>query len=124
MNGELIPVTLAQMMEYPFGEEEIRPMAEFGERSSPILRGTYCGEVLCFIGFVPLTILSDYAYLWMYSTPAVNRHKLIVARWAKRLITEQQRYRWLIGHTQSSQAWLTSLGAEIEGNQFKIGPLL
>ena len=125
MNGELVPITVGQMTSsWAFTEDEIDPMTEFGRRSDPLLMGSYGGEVLCFVGFIPLTILSDYAYLWMYSTPAVERHRLIVGRWAHRLITEQQRYRWLIGHgTLYSRAWLRSLGAEVDGGSFKIGPL-
>jgi hypothetical protein len=120
MNGDLRSVTLSEALRlWHFEGDELQATIDFGSRSDPLLAGTYNGEVLCFVGFIPASKLSDVAYIWMYSTPAVENHRLIVGRWAKLLIAEaRKRYPVICGHCFDSQRWLRSLGATIEPNNF------
>jgi hypothetical protein len=121
MNGELRPISYRHIGQYlsPSVAETIYPYAQL---SDPLL-ACFLGETfLCMIGFIPKSILADEAYLWMNDAPAVSEHKLIVGRWARRLIPEAlKRYPRIYGYCgKHSERWLKSLGAEITGNKFVI----
>jgi hypothetical protein len=80
--------------------------------TTPLLAGLWDGKLLCLIGLVPRSLLSDTAYLWLYDTPEAKLHRIAVVRHAKRLIDQwRQTYR-LEGHcVTDSWRWLRSLGA-------------
>ena len=74
----------------------------------------YGTELLCVYALIPTTLLSDQAYIWMFWTEAITRHKLVFARRAKRLTKELLgRYSTIVGHCTrpESQPWLISVGA-------------
>lgn len=100
---------------------EIRDAARL---SRHILVGRIGQELLCVIGFIPVTFLSDEAYIWMHTTEAASNHKLIVGRHARQVIPRAlEAYTKLIGHclTGASRRWLETLGAEfITDNVFEI----
>ena len=127
MNGELKPIRVERLVEhldsFSLDADYYRRLVNAGKLSDPLLEGTIGGELLCLVGFVPATMFSDVAYLWMYSTPAVAAHKVCVGRFGRRLIAEAlKRYPRIIGHCKpDSVHWLASLGAQINGTEFLIG---
>ena len=126
MNGELKPIGVEKLVEYldSFGldADYYRRLVNAGKLSDPLLEGTIGGELLCLVGFVPPTVTSDLAYLWMYSMPAVAKHKVCVGRFGRRLVAEAlKRYPKIVGHCKPESAhWLASLGAEINGLEFTL----
>jgi hypothetical protein len=109
-------ITIPRMLELCHGmsEDEEAAMVPAARRADPLIAGLCDHGLLCILGFVPESILSDAAYLWMCSTPLVNEHKMIFGRWAKRMIAAaHDRYPRLYGHCQKdSVGWLIRLGAE------------
>lgn len=73
-------------------------------------------EIACCWGFVPPTLLSEEAYLWMYHTPIVEQHKFLFVR-NSQLIRDKVllEYPLIYGHVKasavSSRRWLKWLGA-------------
>lgn len=109
-------ITLPRLMELCDGmsEDEEAALIPAARRSDPLIAGLCDSGLLCILGFIPQSILSDEAYLWMCSTPLVNEHKMIFGRWALRLIEAAwERYPRLVGHCQrDSVGWLIRLGAK------------
>lgn len=120
MNGELkrVDITgMAWLMErhLRLNRQDTETMLNTGRVSDPLLAGMFEDELICFVGFVPVTLLSEQAYLWMYSAPGVERHKIMVGRFGRRLVVEAlKRYPTITGHcSRATWRWLYSLGAEI-----------
>lgn len=111
--GEIHQVTAAQLQFLipDIGEN----MIEAVRLSRQILVGRIGDEVLCVIGFIPRSFISDEAYIWLHTTPAAANHKLIFGRHAKAVVRRALGvYEKLIGHCFSgnSRRWLETLGAE------------
>ncbi len=119
MNGELVQISpgiLKRLMEYhlDLGEAEREVMLQAARVSRPLFAGMYIDSLLCFVGLIPPTLMSDNAYIWCYVTREVAKHRVAFARHAKRLIAElRQTYPVIYGHCfdERSCAWLESLGA-------------
>ena len=119
MNGEVYQISLDQLEGLTLQPEVVYA----GTISSHILAGFYQSELLCIIGFIPRSFLSDEAYIWMQTMPAAKNHKLMVARHAKRVVARAlELYPKIIGHcfAEDSARWLRSLGATISGDTFEI----
>ncbi len=108
--------------DFPSEEREI--LLQFGSLSNPLYVGTYEGQLVCLVGLIPPTLLSDTAYIWCHHTDLVADHKLLFGRYAKRLVAQlMQLYPRLIGHclNEDSWRWLRSLGAKLTSpNMFEI----
>lgn len=79
--------------------------------------GTHYETILCFFGLNPPTLLSDTAYLWLYSTPAMQGRTVSLIRHSKRAVQEwHSLYSCIVGHCHCdkprSLAWLRMIGAE------------
>ncbi len=119
MNGELkhVPVDMMEaLMEYhlDLSPKEREIMLQAARVSRPLYAGMFGESLLCFVGLIPPTLLSDNAYIWCYVTRDVARHRIAFARYAKRLIAElRQTYPVIYGHCfdETSCHWLESLGA-------------
>lgn len=115
MPGRLENISVPRMLElcHEAEPEELAILVDVAKRSDPLLAGFSGGTLLCVLGFVPKTIISDEAYIWMCTTPEVREHKVLFGRWAKRLITSaHERYPRLVGHcSKDSVGWLRHLGA-------------
>ena len=84
--------------------------------SSMIYRGTVDGKVICIWGLVPSSLLSDRAYLWLYTTKEVEEHQFIFVRHSQRMIEEMlKQFDIIVGHAHidapRSIRWLKWLGA-------------
>lgn len=75
------------------------------------------GELVCFWGLVPPTLLSDQAYLWLYTTPALEGKEFYFIRQSQLAVEAMlQSYSLIVGHAviDNSKAirWLKWLGAK------------
>lgn len=85
-------------------------------RNSPDAWVAYHDEmVLGFCGLIPPTLLSDTAYLWMFTTPGFAEHRTACLRQSRKLLQDAlQRYPIIVGHcSMVSQRWLQWLGATL-----------
>lgn len=85
--------------------------------SSEVWTGYVEGKLICCWGLIPPTMLSNQAYLWMHSTPAIRDHQFLLVRHSQRIIEQMlQRYERIIGDclvdAEDSMRWLKWLGAE------------
>lgn len=99
----------------PHQEHEI--MHRFMLNSPLVWIGRDGNEVLCFMGLIPPTLLSDRAYLWMRTTDASREHLFVLIRQSQRLITRMlQDFPLIVGHCEANNPkairWLRWLGAE------------
>lgn len=101
---------------------------EYATKSNPIYVGLYSDDLVCVFGFVVPSLLSDSAYLWLYTTDALNRHKIKFARHSARFMREMQElYPRIIGHCMagsSSITWLLWLGAKFGEAENNVVPFL
>ena len=92
MNGMVYAINRSQLRTFvdrlPHTDEEKAKLVEAGNMSMPMLAGIYRGELLCLVGFIPVTLFSDAAYIWVHVTEAGEAHKLIFARHAYDVITK------------------------------------
>lgn len=85
--------------------------------SSEVWTGYVNEELICCWGLIPPTLLSNQAYLWMHSTPAIRDHQFLLVRHSQRIIEQVlKRYERIIGDcwttAEDSIRWLKWLGAE------------
>lgn len=95
-------------------EHEI--MHRFMLNSPQVWIGKDGDEVLCFMGLIPPTLLSDRAYLWMRTTDASREHVFVLVRQSQRLIARMLRdFPLIVGHCEVNNPkavrWLRWLGA-------------
>lgn len=86
-------------------------------------------KLLCCWGLIPPSLLSNQAYLWMYSTPLIREHQFLLVRHSQRVIEEALlRYPNIIGHcvigARDSIRWLGWLGAEFGPPDEKFVPFV
>lgn len=84
--------------------------------SSEVWTGYVDDKLICCWGLIPPTILSNQAYLWMHSTPAVREHSFVLVRHSQRVIEQVlNRYDRIVGDclvdAEDSIRWLKWLGA-------------
>lgn len=93
-------------------------MLDFCQSLSAEVWSGYVGnKLICRWGLIPPTLLSNQAYLWMHSTPAIRDHQFLLVRHSQRIIEQVlDRYEKIIGDCRvgavDSIRWLKWLGAE------------
>lgn len=90
------------------------------EMSAESWSGYVDGKLICCWGLIPPSILSNQAYLWMHSTPAVREHRFLLVRHSQRVVENALlRYEIIVGHCRCSAVdsirWLKWLGATFDG---------
>jgi hypothetical protein len=85
--------------------------------SSRVWLGCDDGMVVCVWGLVPPTLLSDKAYLWLYTTEHLRDHVFHLVRHSQRMVEEMlKEFPTLVGHcalaSPKSIRWLKWLGAQ------------
>lgn len=85
--------------------------------SAEVWTGYVDGKLICCWGLIPPTLLSNQAYLWMHSTPAVREHQFLLVRHSQKIIEQVlERYERVVGDclvgASDSIRWLKWLGAE------------
>lgn len=124
MKLEIYKITVDQMKQLissangvTVSDDEMKTMESTAKLSIPLLAGLYGDELLSVFGFVPEHLLSDRAHLWVYSTPAVEKHKTVFARTSQSVINNMlDQYPEIVGYCLSTKAmiWLRWLGAEFD----------
>ncbi len=81
-----------------------------------IWSGWYGDRLACVWGLVPPSLMSDSAYLWLYTTDAIKDHEFMFVRYSQRMIEQMlELYPRITGMTQAgatdSIRWLRWLGA-------------
>ena len=92
-------------------------MADALSQSTRVWVGMDDGKVAAFWGIMLPTLISDRAYLWLYTTPALDNHKFVFVRqsqvWIKETLKE---FPLIVGHAlvgeDKSIRWLKWLGAK------------
>ena len=81
--------------------------------------GKLDGKLICAWGLIPPTLLSDQAYLWLFTTPALAGHEFLFVRRSQievRAMLEE--FPIIVGWTNVAWTqtirWLRWLGAEFE----------
>lgn len=85
--------------------------------SSRIWCGSVDHKILALWGLIPPTLLSDTAYLWLFTTPRLSEHVFLFVRHSQRVIqTMLAEYPHIVGHAKVGNhkaiQWLRWLGAE------------
>ena len=84
--------------------------------TSSLWVGLVEGKLICTWGLIPPTLMSDQAYLWLYTTPALKEHQFIFVRKSQIALEGMlKEYPLITGHAsaENTQAirWLKWLGA-------------
>ncbi len=126
MNGQVYTITQAQFAELlpVLADTDRATMLSAGRVSELLLAGMYRDGPVCFLGFVPTTLVSDSVYMWMWVTPTGAHHPLLVARHS-RAVVQVALTQWprIIGNCTTRRAvqWLSWLGADFNGSgQFEL----
>jgi hypothetical protein len=96
--------------------EEAEVMRVCVALSSDVWTGYVDGKVACTWGVVPPSLLSETAYLWLYTTDIIEEHKFAFVRHSQVQIQRLlEVYKTIHGHcvlgSASSIRWLKWLGA-------------
>lgn len=80
--------------------------------------GTVNGQMACVWGLIPPSLLSEKAYLWLYTTKLIEEHKFLFVRHSQRWMEQALlQYPEIIGFTKVGNdraiRWLKWLGGEI-----------
>lgn len=90
--------------------------------SSIVWEGKVDDVIACIWGLIPPSLMSNQAYLWLYTTDLINEHRFLFVRHSQRMIEIMlKEYPIIVGHThvESTQAirWLKWLGAEFTAKE-------
>lgn len=91
---------------------------EFCTKSSiPLWKGMVDGQLACIWGLIPGCVLSNSAYIWLYTNELIQEHQFIFVRYSQRMVEEMlKEYEYIHGNTEigadRSIRWLRWLGAE------------
>lgn len=85
--------------------------------STAIWAGFIDGELACIWGVIPPTLMSNQAYLWLYTTDVIKEHQFVLIRHSQRVMEEiLKEYSSVVGHaiigSDKSIRWLKWLGAK------------
>jgi hypothetical protein len=103
---------------------------EFCTKSSvPLWRGEVDGQLACIWGLIPGSLLSNNAYIWLYTTDIVQEHQFVFVRYSQIMIQEMlKEYEFIVGNTEAgadrSIRWLKWLGAEFQQPKGKLIPFV
>jgi hypothetical protein len=85
--------------------------------STVIWAGFINGGLACIWGVIPPTLMSDRAYLWLYTTDLIKEHQFTLVRHSQLVMEEiLSEYPTVVGHaiigSDKSIRWLKWLGAK------------
>ena len=98
-------------------EEGLEIMYKTLQASATVWLGSADGKVLGFWGLVPPTLISNRAYLWLYTTKHLEEHVFMFVRHSQKVVEQVlQEYPEVVGHcvigNDKAMRWLRWLGAE------------
>jgi hypothetical protein len=99
------------------------------KNSTQVWVGMDESRVLAVWGLIPPTLMSDSAYLWLFTTKHLHQHSLILIRHSQRLVQSMlEDYPIIHGHghvgARRSLRWLRWLGAEFGEPQGEFLPFI
>ena len=111
------------------GQDELRRFDRIIAVTASVWAGYVDDELLCIWGLITPTLLSDSAYLWLYTAEAVQEYEFTLVRRSqievKKLLTE---YRQIVGHCKAnakrSIRWIKWLGGEFGPVDGKLIPFV
>jgi hypothetical protein len=100
-----------------FTSIEERTMDYFLMMSTFMWAGYVDNEIACVWGVVPPSLMSNRAYLWLFTTDVIKEHQFLLVRHSQVVIKEiLKEYPVIVGHVllgaSKSMRWLKWLGAE------------
>lgn len=112
---EEVEALLRQRMSCADAETMLRAL----RRSANIWIGRVDGAVACIWGLIPPCLISNQAYLWLYTTELVESHTFVFVRASQRMVEEMlKEYPTLVGHVHvdnpRAAKWLRWLGASFQ----------
>lgn len=134
MTVRIVQVKPWQIAEWLFAQPEIEigpeDQATFRRcflTSTELWIGFKDQDLVCVWGLVPPTLLADYAYLWLYTTPHLAGNEFYFVRHSQRAVENMlERYPIIVGHaavhTEQSLRWLKWLGAVFKEREGKLIP--
>lgn len=124
MTASILPVTGAEAYDLIFEEHlaklpalDQETMQRAMTNSSRVWLGCDDGRIIAVWGLIPPTMLSDRAYLWLYTTANLTEHTFLFIRNSQRAVQEMlEHYPVIVGHglvgNTRSLRWLRWLGAQ------------
>lgn len=97
-------------------DEESQTLEQYLIFSAKLYVGAIDGKLCCAWGLIPPSLLSDQAYLWLFSTELVEEHKFRFVRESQRAVEEMlKEWPLITGYCEHANArsmrWLRWLGA-------------
>lgn len=85
--------------------------------SSRVWMGFDDDKIIALWGLIPPTLMSDVAYLWLFTTPNLHGHTFMFIRHSQRAVQQMlQEFPTIVGHAACTNhrgmQWLRWLGAE------------
>lgn len=108
---------ISEAREGKLSVEESATLDEYLIFSTKLCIGTIDGKFCCAWGLIPPSLLSDKAYLWLWSTDEVEAHKFIFIRRSQIVVKEMlEEYPIIVGYCEinnpRARRWLQWLGAK------------
>lgn len=103
--------------EIGLASSEAALFAKGASSTSAVWQGYVDGALVCVWGLMPPTLLSDRAYLWLWTCEKLKGHEFTFIRHSQIAVEEMLKlYPFVYGHTDVTQKrsirWLQWLGAE------------
>ena len=100
-----------------FDETQVAFFRKCVTNAAQLYVGFVDDEVVCFWGLIPPSLLSDSAYLWLYTAEELKGNEFVFVRQSQIAVREMLlHYTEVIGHTEAGNTkgirWLRWLGAE------------
>ena len=100
-------------------QDETWAMEYCFDMSTSIWVGLIDEQLACIWGLIPPTLMSNQAYLWLYTTDVIKEHQFVLVRHSQLVMEEiLKRYKSVCGHVvmgkgdSKSVRWLKWLGAK------------
>lgn len=129
MSRQDISRLISTEIEPSLTKDEIRQFNNCLASTAVVWVGMVDRKFICTWGLIPPTLLSDQAYLWLYTTEAVKDHEFIFVRKSQQAIEQMlERYPTIVGCAQvgadRSIRWLKWLGAKFAEPEGKLIPFV
>lgn len=118
----LAPVAKELIKHIQFNEQGRKTMDFCLLMSVEIWAGFINGELACIWGVIPPSLMSNQAYLWLYTTDVIKEHQFTLVRHSQLVIEGLlEEYESIVGHaivgSDKSIRWLKWLGAKFGSPQ-------
>ena len=114
--GEVMDL-ISQVEDGSLTENDKETFRRCVEQTTQVWIGLADGKLVCIWGLIPPTLLSDTAYLWLYTTEAIKGHEFLFVRHSQIAVKAMLKlYPTITGITkignEQTLRWLKWLGAE------------